>query len=476
MPYRTYSDIRYNRYNELKFLYPTDQSDLNQPLHEPQKKLFDAAEAEITASPRDQMKAWFNYATDLISALNQEAVRTQLLLRGGKALRDHPETSKAIERVTGTPDRQAMLTRLLPKDITVHQYANYLRRLHRFAGNLDTALRATQREDEYIELVPHIEGEAPPEPRRTVSEAVPADEGSSEPETPMIPLDVGASAAPGFTIMDNYLDRSEIANVRYDQTIGLRNLSADCFANSVIQCLAYLPQVTLLDRPDISNSDSFTASLLSMIHNLWNGPSDPKPISIDKLMGVFRHRLISLGVNSSKFEAFEQHDASEFFSCLIDVAEAEKNDATSSEFVDVFSGKRRTVTACRECNVESTQDNLETFSMYHVDPVAENSLAEMLRREICASSDTYRCENQECASTRGRESRHIFTNLPSVLVTSIRRFSRSDDGFWVKNDVDVSVDFHIDLSDYSIDQNRSGHYELVGAVVLHCSNFAPQNP
>jgi ubiquitin C-terminal hydrolase len=183
------------------------------------------------------------------------------------------------------------------------------------------------------------------------------------------------SRAPTSVMLDN-LSRSQ----RFASSpVGLANLGNTCYMNSALQCLAHAKPLTqfFLDTlmQDVSEDDkcvdsewnqfytigTVTGAYADVLRNLWL----PKQISYYSNSFRPSHIKDTIGLQAPRFATYDQQDAQEFMTYLLDEIHKElkeKNGSESSTIIEeLFFGKIQSTITCLECQHKVKTTNPISF-------------------------------------------------------------------------------------------------------------------
>ncbi|GAX78306.1 hypothetical protein CEUSTIGMA_g5748.t1 [Chlamydomonas eustigma] len=221
---------------------------------------------------------------------------------------------------------------------------------------------------------------------------------------------------------------------------GLSNLGNSCYANSVLQCLAFLPPVGNLINTDTNglhgincpytqHAQSTKCAACLLTHQLKMQLSgryqNMRPISIMRNLGVF----------SKTFQSGRQEDSHEMLHALIDATErdsrkglvsigAPKDVRTLVE--DLFQGRTLSQVRCKRCGHDS--NTYEAFTTLSLDiPKAgnranvEECLSLFTAPEILDGANKYKCDR--CKTLVSARKQVAIYDEPNILMIHLKRFN-----------------------------------------------------
>ena len=258
--------------------------------------------------------------------------------------------------------------------------------------------------------------------------------------------------------------RLEPEGISYNYYVGLKNMSATCYMNSILQQFFMIPKLreTILSIPKV-NEDSVLYQLQLLFSALKTYECyfyNPKPF-------VVKSELI--------FD--EQMDADEYYGQLIDKIENDikllyidnMNDNPYKDLFKFFFGIKvidelKFVDCGHKRFNEFYYNNiqLEIKGCNNI----EDSLKNYCKTEIMEGDNKINCEI--CNIKRTCHKRQIFKSLPNILVIALKRFEFDYDTMEkIKLNSYLKFPFELDMKDYLIEDNKETNtlYELTGITI-----------
>ena len=257
------------------------------------------------------------------------------------------------------------------------------------------------------------------------------------------------------------LDPEGVAINKY---VGLKNMSATCYMNSIIQQFFMIPLLreTILSIPN-PNTDTVLYQLQLLFSALKTYECEyynPKPFVI-----------------KSDLNFYEQMDADEYYGQLIDKIENDIKDLYTKKneqnpYRDLFKfffgikvidelkfvdcGHKR----FNEFYYNNIQLEIKGFNSI------EDSLKNYCRTEIMDGDNKINCEI--CNIKRTCHKRQIFKSLPNILVIALKRFEFDYDTMEkIKLNSYLKFPFELDMKEYLFEENKEKNtlYELTGITI-----------
>ncbi|VDK40563.1 unnamed protein product [Taenia asiatica] len=259
--------------------------------------------------------------------------------------------------------------------------------------------------------------------------------------------------------------------------VGLRNFGATCYMNAVLQQLfAILPIRNAILSAPVSDTLQKAGVNITSPCSLYAPSPLPKEgfdesqlshlCTLFSLQDMFaflaytqrayyepslflRHfKLCGERVNHT-----EQHDAQEFFSCLVDtVDEAMKICGTPKAIENVIGGTFEDQKICISCPHKYQRE--ESFQVISVDIQNRSTLCESLeeyvKSELLEGDDAYHCEH--CDKKVTARKRTCFKRLPHILVIHLKRFTFDwERHVAIKNNDCFTFPSELDMAPYTVE-------------------------
>ncbi|CAL9753741.1 unnamed protein product [Musa acuminata subsp. burmannicoides] len=252
---------------------------------------------------------------------------------------------------------------------------------------------------------------------------------------------------------------------------GLINCGNSCYANAVLQCLAFTRPLTAyllegLHSKRCPKKDwCFTCEFESLVMNTKQGKSPLSPI------GILSH-LHNIGSN---FGHGKEEDAHEFLRYAIDImqsvclkeAGAKPDDVLAEETTliqQTFGGYLQSKIRCYRCksNSERCERMMDLTVEIHGDiATLDEALSCFTSPEILDGKNKYECDR--CKSREQARKRLSILEAPNVLTIVLKRFQS---GKYGKLNKAVRFPEYLNLAHYMSGDDASSMYQLY-AVIVH---------
>ncbi|KAK1396002.1 Ubiquitin-specific protease 16 [Heracleum sosnowskyi] len=252
---------------------------------------------------------------------------------------------------------------------------------------------------------------------------------------------------------------------------GLINCGNSCYANAVLQCLAFTPPITayLLQRLHSKTCQTkgwcFTCEFESLIVKAKEGNTPLSPIRI----------LSHIGNIGSHLNYGKEEDAHEFLRCAIDTMQSScLKEATSkcsgslneetSLIGLTFGGYLRSKIKCMKCGGKSERQERIMDLAVEIDGnicTLEEALRKFTGTEILDGENKYKCSR--CKSYEKAKKKLTIVEAPNVLTIALKRFQSGKFGKLSKS---IKFPEVLNMTPFmSSTSDMSPIYRLYGVVV-----------
>ena len=256
----------------------------------------------------------------------------------------------------------------------------------------------------------------------------------------------------------------EPEDITHNKYVGLKNMSATCYMNSIIQQFFMIPMLreTILSISNVKNDTVLyqLQLLFSALKTYEREYYNPKPFVV-----------------KSELNFNEQMDADEYYGQFIDRIENDIKDLYTEKkeenpYKDLFKfffgikvldelkfvdcGHKR----FNEFYYNNIQLEIKGFNNI------EDSLKNYCKTEIMDGDNKINCEI--CNIKRTCHKRQIFKSLPNILVIALKRFEFDYDTMEkIKLNSYLKFPFELDMKEYLIEDNKEINtlYELTGITI-----------
>ena len=275
--------------------------------------------------------------------------------------------------------------------------------------------------------------------------------------------------------------------------VGILNKGNTCYLNSVLQCLSVVPELWSNVCDDTRNQVTFFSSFLKIMTLLKTSKT---PLDPSQFLRFLKQILIKSG--RIEFNLFQQQDACEILSCILD-----EFCGHSLGALDLIKTQVRNTTTCNTCFQSSVQEDMCKILQLSICHSTQQAIETFLKPEELHGRNKYYCNF--CASLQTASLEHEIVNSGGLLIIQLKRFaslgnSVAKDVRPVKCDQEVRlpVVFDRDIVNYkrfrllaSVNHSGTlerGHYTALiknitsstwfhcnDAAVIHCNESVPQN-
>ena len=192
--------------------------------------------------------------------------------------------------------------------------------------------------------------------------------------------------------------------------VGLINKGNTCYINSCLQCLRTMPGFwsNLSSTPE--NQTPFVSSFLKIMSLLKTAKAaiDPSPF-----LRFLKQVLMKMG--RTDFDLFQQQDAGEILSCVLNELCSESVQSSDSIKLHV-----KNTVCCNLCLQSSITEDPLMILQLSVSSSIQNSIDLFLKPEELTENNLYFCNI--CASHQEAALEHEFTRLGDFLIIQLKRF------------------------------------------------------
>ncbi len=310
--------------------------------------------------------------------------------------------------------------------------------------------------------------------------------------------------------------------------VGLVNLGNTCFMNAALQCLSHTRHLTSyflcedaawedelnVDNP-LGSGGALARAYAGVLKSLWYGTHSSVPPT------KFKQTLARF---SPMFEGYEQHDAQELATFLLDglhedlnrvvgkkpyiedlgeLKEGRDEERVAAEswghylqrdrsvIVDLFQGQLKSTVTCAECGCQSSKFEAFMYLSLPVPPPSkagkaltlDDCLQEFMKEEELDPDNLWRCPR--CNDFRRATKRFELWKLPPLLLVHLKRFYSSGRGRHAKRGETILTPLDgLDLTPYiggALEASHAATYSLYatcnhhgtmhgGHYTAHCRN------
>ncbi len=243
---------------------------------------------------------------------------------------------------------------------------------------------------------------------------------------------------------------------------GLLNVGQSCFLNSILFCLASIPEFSEKLKRTIEDNFFQKSDLLTETFQLLTQISSGKfkvvsPLQVKEILGKSHPYLLRN----------QQEDAQELFLNFISTLNSEVVSQLStpglenlqqSFITDMFRGQLRQIIECDQCFFRSEQDESFFDLSLPMQTAGKSSLIDSLC--LYSAPELLNFECPDCTSKNSITKKTNISKIPEVLVLSFKRFS-SDEGSRQK--ISSCIDFPTMINFHQLlgINNETQNYKLV---------------
>ena len=197
--------------------------------------------------------------------------------------------------------------------------------------------------------------------------------------------------------------------------VGIINKGNTCYINSCLQCLSVLPEFWSKLLMGGDNQSPFLAAFLKIMSLL---KTSKIPLDPSQFLRFLNQVLIKVG--RTNFNLFQQQDACEILSCILN--ELCGYSVLASDAINIHVRNSVTCNACFSTNV---REDLCKILQLPVTSSVQESVDSFLKAEDMHGSNRYFCNS--CSSLQPALMEHEFSGIGSCLIIQLKRFVQLGD-------------------------------------------------
>ena len=246
--------------------------------------------------------------------------------------------------------------------------------------------------------------------------------------------------------------------------VGLRNLGSTCYLNSVFQQLFAIDNFQQSLLTSNFEDGSVSNSLQSLF---WKMRLTKRPyVDTADFCKIFKFN------DGDDLNVYQQQDATEFFTRLMDILEEDIKTTSAQNFIKTnFVGSTKTRMTCNACG--HTIDKEQEINCLQMEVKNRANVVESLDAYTSTEAlSGYKCES--CGQRDTTKKQCLLGDLPPVLFMSLKRFELNYETF-TREKVNTRYAFpeELELQKYmhethwptDLDNERSSKYSLSGIII-----------
>ena len=270
--------------------------------------------------------------------------------------------------------------------------------------------------------------------------------------TPQVNTNLNSRVRQNKTMPSANSNQSQNKTSTVVSNVGLINKGNTCYINSCLQCLSVMPEFWSNLSSSAEKPIPFVSSFLKIMSLLKTAKYAIDP---SQFLRFLKQVLTKTG--RTDFNLFEQQDASEILSCVLNELCSESLQAS----IPIKLHVKNTVT-CNLCFQSSVTEDPFMILQLSVSDSTQSAIDSFLKPEELTNNNLFFCNY--CASLQPAVLEHEFSRLGDFLIIQIKRFLNFS-GTVTKNTKSVYCDPQINVpfnADSNIICNKS--YKLIGVV------------
>jgi len=220
-----------------------------------------------------------------------------------------------------------------------------------------------------------------------------------------------------LNVWDYAPDKLAVSPLGY---VGLRNLGATCYMNSLVQQFFMIPEFRLGLLSAVDKEENQDEALLFQLQRVFGFLSGSKKQAYDTTPFVCSYKDID-GPRGRPINPRIQQDAQEFLTSLFDRLEKRLKGSPQEKLLkDVFGGKVTNQLICRG-RCKSIRERPEDFFTISLEVKNKSGLSESLRAHVAGELlQDFRCDS--CNARVEIDKRQVLSELSNTVVFHLKRF------------------------------------------------------